>query len=151
MLLVLDTNFAINWHLEKNVAPVLTHNLYRNPMVVIDCNNCGTSLNQSPARFSHGNEISPTLTTHCAVQPYVTKQNNRLRKLSPLECERLMGFPDGWTDIPYNGRKTPAAAHRYKALGNSMAVPVMRWIGERIELCEECMEKCGFTAGKEAF
>lgn len=54
-----------------------------------------------------------------------------VRRLTPLECERLQGFPDGWTDIP--GASDTA---RYKALGNSMAVPVMRWIGERIELVE---------------
>lgn len=50
------------------------------------------------------------------------------RRLTPLEWERLQGFPDGWTDIP--GASDTA---RYKALGNSMAVPVMRWIGKRIE------------------
>lgn len=50
-----------------------------------------------------------------------------VRRLTPLECERLQGFPDGYTDIP--GASDSA---RYKALGNSMAVPVMRWIGERI-------------------
>jgi DNA (cytosine-5)-methyltransferase 1 len=51
-----------------------------------------------------------------------------LRKITPTECERLQGFPDGWTNIHL---KTPDGP-RYKALGNSMAVPVMRWIGERI-------------------
>jgi DNA (cytosine-5)-methyltransferase 1 len=51
-----------------------------------------------------------------------------LRKLTPTECERLQGFPDGYTDIM---PETPDGP-RYKALGNSMAVPVMRWIGERI-------------------
>lgn len=54
-----------------------------------------------------------------------------LRRLTPLECERLQGFPDGWTDIP----KASDSA-RYKAIGNSMAVPVMRWIGERIAAVE---------------
>ena len=56
-----------------------------------------------------------------------------IRRLTPLECERLQGFPDGHTDIPYKGREHPADGPRYKALGNSMAVPVMRWIGERME------------------
>ena len=51
-----------------------------------------------------------------------------MRRLTPLECERLQGFPDGWTDI-----ENASDTARYKALGNSMAVPVMRWIGERIE------------------
>ena len=52
----------------------------------------------------------------------------RVRRLTPIECERLQGFPDGFTNIK---DKTPDS-HRYKALGNSMAVPVMKWIGERI-------------------
>ena len=55
-----------------------------------------------------------------------------VRRLTPVECERLQGFPDGWTDIKPGGKDTPDSP-RYKALGNSMAVPVMRWIGERIE------------------
>lgn len=50
-----------------------------------------------------------------------------------VECERLQGFPDGYTDIPYRG-KPAADGPRYKALGNSMAVNVMRWLGRRIEL-----------------
>jgi hypothetical protein len=54
-----------------------------------------------------------------------------VRRLTPVECERLQGFPDGWTDIRPGGKDTPDSP-RYKALGNSMAVPVMRWIGERI-------------------
>ena len=54
-----------------------------------------------------------------------------VRRLTPLECERLQGFPDGWTLIPW--RKGMAKdGSRYKVLGNSMAVNVMRWIGERI-------------------
>lgn len=53
-----------------------------------------------------------------------------LRKLTPIECERLQGFPDGWTDILSNTPDSP----RYKAIGNSMAVPVMRWIGNRIAI-----------------
>ncbi len=56
-----------------------------------------------------------------------------VRRLTPVECERLQGFPDGHTDVPYRG-KPAADGPRYKAIGNSMAVPVMRWIGERIKL-----------------
>ena len=55
-------------------------------------------------------------------------QSMAVRRLTPMECERLQGFPDGWTDIDDNTPDSP----RYKAIGNSMAVPVMRWIGERI-------------------
>ena len=59
-------------------------------------------------------------------------QSMAVRRLTPVECERLQGFPDGYTDIKPNGKDTPDGP-RYKALGNSMAVPVMKWIGERIE------------------
>lgn len=55
-----------------------------------------------------------------------------VRRLTPLECERLQGFPDGWTAIEFRG-KPASDARRYRALGNSMAVPVIRWIGERVE------------------
>jgi DNA (cytosine-5)-methyltransferase 1 len=59
-----------------------------------------------------------------------------VRRLTPRECERLQGFPDDYTAIEY--RKKPAAdGPRYKALGNSMAVPVMRWIGERIDAIDK--------------
>jgi len=58
-----------------------------------------------------------------------------VRRLTPKECERLQGFLDDYTKIPYRGKpaeKCPDGP-RYKALGNSMAVPVMRWIGEGIK------------------
>lgn len=55
-----------------------------------------------------------------------------VRRLTPKECERLMGVPDTYTLIPYRG-KTAADGPRYKCLGNGFAVPVVRWIGERIE------------------
>jgi site-specific DNA-cytosine methylase len=53
------------------------------------------------------------------------------RRLTPLECERLMGFPDGWTNVRFQG-KPARDTLRYRALGNSMAVPVMRWLAEGI-------------------
>lgn len=56
-----------------------------------------------------------------------------VRRLTPTEAERLQGFPDGHTDIPYKGKEHPPDGPRYKALGNSMAVPVIRWIAERME------------------
>ena len=59
---------------------------------------------------------------------------SRLRRLTPLECERLQGFPDHYTRIRWRGKEPSRCpdGHRYRALGNSMAVPVMRWIGEGI-------------------
>jgi DNA (cytosine-5)-methyltransferase 1 len=59
-----------------------------------------------------------------------------VRRLTPKECERLQGFGDNYTDIQPKGKPTPDGP-RYKALGNSMAVPVMAWIGERIKQYEE--------------
>jgi len=59
-------------------------------------------------------------------------KNMAVRRLTPVECERLQGFPDNYTNIP-----KAADTNRYKALGNSMAVPVMRWIGERINQYEQ--------------
>ncbi|MEK9895190.1 MAG: DNA cytosine methyltransferase, partial [Burkholderiaceae bacterium] len=58
-----------------------------------------------------------------------------VRRLTPTECERLQGFPDHYTAITYRG-KPAADGPRYKALGNSMAVPVVRWIGERIDMID---------------
>lgn len=57
--------------------------------------------------------------------------SSAVRRLTPRECERLQGFPDDFTLVPYRGRMM-ADGPRYKMLGNSMAVPVMSWIGERI-------------------
>jgi DNA (cytosine-5)-methyltransferase 1 len=58
-----------------------------------------------------------------------------VRKLTPLECERLQGFPDNYTQIPWRKKEAKDCpdGHRYKAMGNSMAVPVMHWIGSRIQ------------------
>ena len=67
------------------------------------------------------------------------QQTSAVRRLTPRECERLQGFPDDYTLISHRG-KPAADGPRYKALGNSMAVPVMRWIGERIAMVEAAQE-----------
>ena len=61
-----------------------------------------------------------------------------VRRLTPRECERLQGFPDDYTAIPWRGRPASECPDgpRYRALGNSMAVPVMSWIGRRINAIE---------------
>lgn len=59
-----------------------------------------------------------------------------VRRLTPLECERLQGLPDNWTAVPFNG-KPASDGPRYRAIGNGMAVPVVRWIGERIQAVED--------------
>ena len=59
-----------------------------------------------------------------------------LRRLMPVESERLMGFPEGWTDVPWKGGRAPGG-YRHRALGNSMCVNVMAWVGERIDAVEK--------------
>jgi hypothetical protein len=73
---------------------------------------------------------------------YCVPSTQGVRRLTPTECERLQGFPDGHTLVSYRGKaaKDCPDGPRYKALGNSMAVPVMRWIGERIALAEALAE-----------
>ena len=93
------------------------------------------------------NIVAPTLTASNdpSRSPQSTEITNQVaavyassmavRRLTPMECERLQGFPDTYTDIKPNGKDTPDGP-RYKALGNSMAVPVMAWIGKRIQEVE---------------
>lgn len=82
-------------------------------------------------------ETYPTLSaseggTLTQVPPFVT---SAVRRLTPVECERLQGFPDNYTQIPWRGKPADDCPDgpRYKALGNSWAVPKFRWLGERIE------------------
>ena len=56
-----------------------------------------------------------------------------VRRLTPVECERLQGFPDNYSNIPWRGKDESPDGIRYKALGNSWAVPVVAWIGQRIQ------------------
>ena len=71
-------------------------------------------------------------------QPHVLHAM-QVRRLTPRECERLQGFPDDYTLIPHRG-KPAADGPRYKALGNSMAVPVMHWIGRRLQMVADVKE-----------
>jgi len=74
-----------------------------------------------------------------AKQQNYIKKGMQIRRLTPVECERLQEFPDNYTRIPWRGKDPENCPDgpRYKALGNSMAVPVMRWIGERIQMVDE--------------
>ena len=85
---------------------------------------CGT-LTASGGEFGGGSET-------------IVKEGRSIRRLTPLECERLQGFPDNYTQIKWKDKPKNQCpdGHRYKAIGNSMAVPVMRWIGERIKKIE---------------
>jgi len=106
--------------------------------------NDSTKIDASIVYENHGTDsrikqvkICPTVTSRWGTGgnnvPLV--QQKKVRKLTCKETERLQGFPDNYTDIQPKGKPTPDGP-RYKALGNSMAVPVMKWIGERINLVE---------------
>jgi DNA (cytosine-5)-methyltransferase 1 len=89
--------------------------------------------------------VAPTLTASNdpSRSPQSTEVTNQVaavhsvsmavRRLTPTECERLQGFPDGYTNIPWRKASEAPDGPRYKALGNSWAVPVVRWIGKRIQ------------------
>ena len=78
------------------------------------------------SRAPGGSEASTTTAAQVGMQ---------VRRLTPVECERLQGFPDGYTAIPWRGKPADQCpdGNRYKALGNSWAVPVVRWIGKQID------------------
>jgi DNA (cytosine-5)-methyltransferase 1 len=82
-------------------------------------------------------EMASTLGANDYKEPQVvaTGTHSLVRRLTPVECERLQGFPDNYTQIAWRNKEALDCPDgpRYKAIGNSMAVPVMRWIGERIE------------------
>ena len=79
--------------------------------------------------------VSPTAYTLTASGRHAVQHGQTVRRLTPLECERLQGMPDHHTRIPWRGKPAEQCpdAPRYKAIGNSMAVPVMRWMGQRIK------------------
>ncbi len=112
----------------EDLAPTLTAHEGKSASYVF------SGQNSARAGLSLDADTSPTLSA--TKQPSVSVQN-LVRRLTPTECERLQGFPDQWTDVPYRGREHAPDSPRYKALGNSMAVPVMAWIGRRIQQAEE--------------
>ena len=104
--------------MEEKVYPIDMRNASRG-----DKQECGVGIGNSgdPQYTISANGRRPTIATNTVV-----------RRLTPIECERLQGFPDNYTNIPWNNKPTSPDSRRYKALGNSMAVPVMRWIGKQI-------------------
>jgi len=99
--------------------------------------------------FIAQNIVAPTLTASNdpSRSPQSTEITNQVaavyaasmavRRLTPTECERLQGFPDGFTNVPWRKKDTSPDGPRYKALGNSMAVPCMQWIGDGIDLVDK--------------
>lgn len=97
----------------------------------------GNIINRSDNAGGNGNGFdgSGESYTQTTTDIHAVSTGGVVRRLTPKECERLQGFKDGYTKIPYRNKSQEECPDtpRYKALGNSMAVPVMRWIGERIQ------------------
>jgi DNA (cytosine-5)-methyltransferase 1 len=79
-----------------------------------------------------GGDVSGTLDQQHHGRARAVQQAMSVRRLTPVECERLQGFPDSWTDVTYRGKQA-ADGNRYRAIGNSMAVPCLKWLIERIQ------------------
>lgn len=122
------TDSTANASIGEGFAPTLTAHAAKSVGYVFSPKNAAT------AGLSVSSDTSPTLSA--TKQPAVSG-GGMVRRLMPVECERLQGFPDSWTDVPYKGKDHAPDSPRYKALGNSMAVPVMAWIGRRIQQAEE--------------
>ena len=134
----------------ENLAPTLTSHAKKDPPLIYPVDESeemkpvtlqirgGKPGGGKGALIQH--DMRATLSTH-NTQTLITgdheKRDLTVRRLTPRECERLQGFPDDYTDIPYRNKEHAPDGARYKALGNSMVVPVMRWIGERIHMVEE--------------
>lgn len=108
------------------------------------CNTLDTDAG-SMARNNGVSEKSPTLQAKKAGYSLNALPGamikSRLRRITPIEAERLQGFPDGYTDVKTKKGKSPDDGPRYKAIGNSMAVPVMYWIGRRIEIMQSLINQ----------
>lgn len=102
-----------------------------------DCSPTLRAMNSRTGKMNGGGQVAVAYGFKGDQDP-ILLNGLAVRRLTPRECERLQGFPDDYTLIPVgkNG-KLAADSPRYQAMGNSMAVPVMRWIGERIQMYEE--------------
>jgi DNA (cytosine-5)-methyltransferase 1 len=120
-----------------NVANTLGANDYKEPQAVAIQNATrGASQNGLGITTDGPMYTLDVGSQHAVAIGYGVITPSQVRRLTPIECERLQGFPDNYTDIRLNDKQTPDGP-RYKAMGNSMAVPVMNWIGRRIQMVED--------------
>ena len=129
--LVCMTDTQKNASVDTEVSGTISAHTRKDPPVVAFKNH------QGAANGSGTDESEPIAGYHNLNDNTTAESgiNSVVRRLTPLECERLQGFPDNHTRIPWKGKPAEECPDslRYKACGNSMAVPVMRWLGERIE------------------
>lgn len=122
----------------EDVGTTLSARQYKDPPITA-VTRCGCDGGGKGALTSE--DVSLTLSTRNEQSLFDPQGEPRyvVRRLTPVECERLQGFSDGWTQVPYRGKPAGECPDgpRYKAIGNSMAVPVMRWIGERMQVMDD--------------
>ncbi len=123
---------------QKEVAPTLR--VGGRPSVAIAENIIGRKAEQGGNGLGVHEEVGYTLNaSDVHGVAYLKPPHGIVRRLLPVECERLQGMPDHYTQIAWKGKPAEACPDgaRYKAIGNSVAVNVMRWVGERIQRVEE--------------
>lgn len=86
---------------------------------------CETWVEDNVSNTLNTFDTGDTRTTHAVVE-------ERVRRLTPLECERLMGWPDNWTNVPWNKKDNSPDTRRYVACGNGVVSPITKWIGHRL-------------------
>lgn len=104
------------------------------------------AVNENPTAGSDGcgfNDDGVAYTLEARSVPQSVAQAWQVRRLTPVECERLQGFPDNYTNIPWRGKDTAPDGPRYKGIGNSWAVNSARWIGQRIQLVDDVLQELG--------
>ena len=141
-----------NAEINEELSPTLNCNRDGSPIAfnmsqAVAIKTCNTKQN---GRF-HNDKVAFTLDraqvqavghTVQAAHSHAVATNMQVRRLTPIECERLQGFPDDFTKIPWRNKQPSDCPDgpRYKALGNSFAVPVISWLGKRIETVQEIID-----------
>lgn len=120
---------GINQWSDNNVASTISARDWKSATDLVAYSIQGNAINREHHNGPQGNgynhEVAFTLN---ATDQHAVAYDYKVRRLTPIECERLQGFPDNWTNVG-----NPSVAKRYNALGRSMAVPVMQWIGKQID------------------
>jgi DNA (cytosine-5)-methyltransferase 1 len=131
-MLAFDTQFGSNANVTEDVAPTLKSS-QQSPSVAYSIREDAKAGNFSATELDHANSLSavwPSPQSHHA-QMFIAEPTMAVRRLTPLECERLMGWPDNHTLTKADGT-TQADTHRYKQCGNGVASPVAQWIAKHL-------------------
>lgn len=130
-----------NAEVGEDVGTTLSARQYKDPPITA-VTRCGCEGGGKGALTSE--DVSLTLSTRNEQSLFVPQGEPRyvVRRLTPVECERLQGFPSDWTKVPYRGKPAEECPDtpRYKAIGNSMAVNVMKWIGKRMQEVDDACD-----------